>query len=270
MDERYSRKGTLTLLVPVRLDVPMGVDIARPVLLDTSGLNLLETPLRQVDVASTEVAVKLGVLQAERSNQRPHLGVVSGRSIIDNLDLPVVLGVPNSEVTVTGNFPVSLGDRSGDLVRVEVAAGLSVDETDDIAISDVSDVGVLCVVVRLLSVGVEEPVVVGVLVVVAGNLLLGRAFGVCLNVGVQESATITHVLQSRTGTNGDFKRAVLANFSTPKVGLEEGRHLRIAGTTVLENKEVDVEREHVNNERDHNQANNPEDEVRSKINLSNC
>ena len=68
MDERCSRKSTLTLLVPVRLDVPVGVDIARPVLLDTSGLNLLETPLRQVDVASTEVAVKLGVLQAERSN----------------------------------------------------------------------------------------------------------------------------------------------------------------------------------------------------------
>jgi hypothetical protein len=33
---------------------------------------------------------------------------------------------------------------------------------------------------------------------------------------------------------------------------------------------VDVEREHVNNERDHDQADDPEDEVCSKINLSNC
>jgi hypothetical protein len=248
----------------------VGVDIARSVLFDASGLNLLETPLRQVDVASAKVTSKLSVLQTERSDQCPHLRVVPGRSIIDDLDLPVVLGVSDCEVAVARNFPVSLGDRSGDLVRVKVATGLSVDETNDIAVADVSDLGVLCVVVGLLSVGVEEPVVVGVLVVVASNLLLGRAFGVCLNVGVQESTAVTHVLQRGTGTNGDFKRAVLANFSTPKVGLEERRHLSIARTAVLENEEVDVEREHVDDKRDHNQSNDPEDEVCSKIDLSNC
>jgi hypothetical protein len=254
----------------VRLDVPVGVNIARPVLLDASGFNLLETPLRQVDIASAKVTSKLSVFQAERSDQGPDLGIVPGRSIIDNLDLPVVLGVTDCEVAVAGHFPVSLGDRSSDLVRVKVAAGLSVNEADDIAVADVSDLGVLCVVVRLLSVGVEEPVVVGVLVVVASNLLLGRAFGVCLNVGVQKSTSVTHVLECRTGAKGDFKRAVLANFSTPKVGLEEGRHLRIAGTAVLEDEEVNIEREHVDNQRDHNQADDPEDKVCGKINLSKC
>jgi hypothetical protein len=240
----------------VRLDVPVGVDIARPVLLDASGFNLLETPLRQVDIASAKVTSKLSVFQAERSDQSPDLGIVPGRSIIDNLDLPVVLGVTDCEVAVAGHFPVSLGDRSSDLVRVKVAAGLSVNEADDIAVADVSDLGVLCVVVRLLSVGVEEPVVVGVRVVVASNLLLGRAFGVCLNVGVQKSTSVTHVLECRTGA--------------PKVGLEEGRHLRIAGTAVLEDEEVNIEREHVDNQRDHNQADDPEDKVCGKINLSKC
>jgi hypothetical protein len=248
----------------------VGVDIARPVLLDASGFDLLETPLRQVDVASAKVTSELSVFQAERCNQCPHLGVVPGRSIIDNLDLPVILGISDREVAVAGNFPVSLGDRSSDLVRVKVAASLSVDKTNDIAVADVSNLGVLCVVVRLLSVGVEEPVVVGVLVVVASNLLLGRAFGVCLNVGVQKSTSVTHVLECRTGAKGDFKRAVLANFSTPKVGLEEGRHLRIAGTAVLEDEEVNIEREHVDNQRDHNQADDPEDKVCGKINLSKC
>ena len=58
---------------------------------------------------------------------------------------------------------------------MQVTAGLSVDETDDIAVANVSDVGVLGVVVRLVPVGVEEPVIVGVLVVVASDLLLSGA-----------------------------------------------------------------------------------------------
>jgi len=248
----------------------VSVDIAGPVLLDAGGFDLLETPLRQVDIASAKVTSQLGVSQAERSSQGSQFGIVPGRSIIDNFDLPVVLGVSDGEVAVAGNFPVSLGDRGSDLVRVEVAAGLSVDKTNDIAVANVSDVSVLCVVVRLLPVRVEEPVVVGVLVVVASNLLLGRAFGVRLNVGVEKSTSVTHVLQCRTGANSDFERAVLADFSAPEVGLEKGRHLRVAGTAVLKNEEVNVEREQVNDERDHDQANNPEDEVCSKLNLSDC
>lgn len=42
----------LTALIGVRLDIPVSVHIARLVLLDTGSLNLLETPLRQVDITS--------------------------------------------------------------------------------------------------------------------------------------------------------------------------------------------------------------------------
>jgi hypothetical protein len=213
--------STLTLFVPVRLDVPVGVDITGLVLFHTSGLDLLKTPLRQVDVTSAEVASKIDVSQAERSGQSPQMGIVPRRCIVHDLDLPVILGISDGKVAVTGNFMVSLGDRSGDLVRVEVAASLGVNETDDIAVADVSDFLGLGIVVRLLSVGVEEPVVVGILVVVASDLLLRRALGVGLHVRVQKTTTIAHVLESGARTHGNLQWAVLANFSAPKIGLEK-------------------------------------------------
>lgn len=54
-----TRVARRELLVGVAFNVPVGVDIAGVVLLDASGLDLLETPLRQVDVASSEVATQV-------------------------------------------------------------------------------------------------------------------------------------------------------------------------------------------------------------------
>lgn len=179
----------------------------------------------------------------------------------------MILGVADGEVAVAGNFPVSLGHRGSDLVRVEVAAGLCVDETDDIAVADVLDLGVFGVVVRLVPVRVEEPVVVGILVVVASDLLLSRALGVGLDVRVQKAATVAHVLKGCAGTNCNLQRAVLADFGAPKVGLEKRGHLRVAGTAVLKDQEVNVEREEVDNERDDDQADHSEDEVCSELDL---
>ena len=56
-------------------------------------------------------------------------------------------------------------------MRVQVAAGLSVDESDNRVVANESEIA-LGVVVLLSTVRVKEPVVVGVLVVVASNLLL--------------------------------------------------------------------------------------------------
>jgi hypothetical protein len=205
--------------------------------------------------------------QAEGSGQSAQLRVISRRGIIHNLDFPVILSVSNGKVTVARHLPISLGDRSGDLVRVKVAASLGVNKTDDIAVADVSNLLILGVVVRLLSVGVEEPVVVGVLVMVAGNLLLGGAFRVGLHVRVQKTATVTHVLERCTGSDSNFQRAILANFSSPKVGLEERRHLCIAWSAVLQDEEVDVEREKVDNEGNDNKADNSEGKVCGKLDL---
>jgi hypothetical protein len=50
-------------LVSVALDVPVSVNIARVVLLDTSSLDLLKAPLGQVNIASTEVAAQVLMLE---------------------------------------------------------------------------------------------------------------------------------------------------------------------------------------------------------------
>jgi hypothetical protein len=254
----------------VRLDVPVGVDITGLVLLHTSSLNLLETPLRQVDIASAKVAAKIDVPQAERSGQSAQLRVIPGRvGIVDDFDLPVILGVSNSKVAVARNFPVSLGDGSSDLVRVEVAAGLSVDKTNDVAVANVSDLLVLGIVIGRLSVGVEEPVVVGVLVVVASNLLLSGALRVGLDMRVKKTTTVAHVLECGARSECNLQWAVLADFSAPEVGLEERGHLCIARAAVLQDEEVDVEREKVDNERNHNETDDSESQVCGKLNLWN-
>ena len=182
-------------------------------------------------------------------------------SIANDLDNPVILGITNSGVTVARDFVVGLGDGSGDLVRVKVAASLSVNETNDIAIAGEAEL-LICVIGNLMAVGVEEPVVVGILVVVASDLLLGRALGVCLDVRVEQSTSVSHVLQRGAGTVCDFERAVLANLSSSQVGLEERAHLRIAGTAVFEDDEVEVEGEHVDGEGDEDQTENAESEMR--------
>lgn len=69
-------------------------------------------------------------------------------------------------------------------MRMKVAAGLRVYQTNDIPIPNVCN-GLFHVVQGLAPVGVEEPIVVGVFVVVASDLLLLGSFRVRLNVGMQ-------------------------------------------------------------------------------------
>ena len=72
---------------------------------------------------------------------------------------------------------MALGDRGSDVVGMEVPAGLSVDQADDGAVSDKPGLG-FRVKGGIVAVGVEPPVVVRILVVVASNLLLAGAVGV--------------------------------------------------------------------------------------------
>lgn len=161
----------LTSIVPMALNVPVGIDIARLVLLHAGCLNLLETPLRQVDIASTEIASEILVFQSECSRERANFGVISRRRITHNFNHPVILGVADSGVTVARNFPICLRDRSGDLVRVEIAAGLGVDKPNGIAITREAKF-LIWLILCLMAVRVEEPVVVGILVMVTRDLLL--------------------------------------------------------------------------------------------------
>lgn len=201
------------------------------------------------------------MLQTESGSKRPELGVVPRSSVAYDLNNPMVLGVTNSCVAVARNFPITLCNRGSDLVRVEVTASLGVDQTNNVTVARVAEL-LFRIVFDLVAVGVEEPVVVGILVVVASDLLLGRALGVCLDVRVEQSTSVSHVLQRGAGTVCDFERAVLANLSSSQVGLEERAHLRIAGTAVFEDDEVEVEGEHVDGEGDEDQTENAESEMR--------
>jgi hypothetical protein len=115
----------------VSLDVPVSISVTRVVLLVASNLNLLETPLRKVDIASSKIAVQRGVPEAESSGQSANLAAITRCRIPDNFNLPVILFISNSEVTVAGNFAVRLGNGSINVVRVQVAASLGVNETND-------------------------------------------------------------------------------------------------------------------------------------------
>lgn len=64
-------------LVDVALNVPVSVDIARVVGLDAASLNLLETPLRQVDVSSPKIAAKVYMLQTNCSGESADLPSVA-------------------------------------------------------------------------------------------------------------------------------------------------------------------------------------------------
>ena len=121
------------------------------------------------------------MLKAECRGESADLAAITRGSIPDNLDLPVVLVIANRQVAIARDLLIGLGDRGGDLVRVEVAAGLRVDETDRGSVGDEAWL-LFGDVLWVVTVRVEEPIVVGILVVVAGDLLLSRPFGVSLDV----------------------------------------------------------------------------------------
>lgn len=235
---------SLTLLVDVRLNVPVSVLVAGLVVLGAGHLNLLEAPLGKVDVAGAQVASQNLMLQAEGRGERADLAAVARRGVADDLNLPVVLLVSDRQVAIAGDFLVRLGDRGADLVRVKVTAGLHVNQADRLAVTDKAGLS-FGVEVDISAVGVEEPVVVGILVVVAGDLLLARSLGVRLDVAVKQATAVAHVLDCDARTKGDLQGAVPADFSALEIGLEERRHLGISRSAVGEDGKVNGEAEHV-------------------------
>jgi hypothetical protein len=192
--------GRGELIVPVSLNIPVGVGVARVVLLGASNLDLLETPLRQVHVAGSEITAKNLMLETESGGESSDLATVTRGRVANNLDLPVVLFVTNSQVTVAGNLLVASCDGSSNVVGVQVAPGLSMDKSNNRVVANESEIA-LGAVVLLPTVRVKEPVVVSVLVVVASNLLLLGTLRIGLDVRVKKTTTIAHVLDGCARTN---------------------------------------------------------------------
>lgn len=69
-------------------------------------------------------------------------------------------------------------------------------QTNDIAILDETN-GVLCAVFGLFPLGKDDPFVVIILVVIAGDLLLRRTGGVGLDVRMQETTAVANVLERK-------------------------------------------------------------------------
>ena len=184
-------------LVPVRLDVPVRVDVARVVLLVARHLDLLEAPLRQHRVRRAQVASGGLMPKPEARGQGVDpLVLVLGAAVdvIDNLNHPVVLVVADCGVAIARHFVVELRHRRRDRVRVQVTGGRGVLKTNRVAVLEVAN-GDFRVVLNVVPSREEIPFVVFIFVVVASHLLLLRADWIRLHMRVQKTSAPAHVFQ---------------------------------------------------------------------------
>jgi len=92
--------------------------IRRIILLITANLDLLETPLRQNRIRRSKVTPQVLMLKPQPRRERMYLVHLGPFDIVHNLDLPVIMVVPNRLVPVTRHLVVELGHRREDCVRV--------------------------------------------------------------------------------------------------------------------------------------------------------
>ena len=267
--KREESKARLTSLVPVRLDVPVGVNVVDVVLLVARDLDLLESPLRENSVGRSNVASRVLMSEPQSSRQRVDLLdvlLLSLSRIVDDLDDPVVVRVSDGSVPVARDLVVELADGSGDGMRVEVSSCRSVNESNDVVVLEESEVAGIGE--RLGFPGrSDDPLVVVVLVVVAGDLLLVRTDGVGLDVRVKKPSSVSDVFEGELRSVGSLCRTrrersqkvsylkggveeertkrVLSEVVSVEVGLEERAHLRVSRTRVSEDEEVKLEAEEV-------------------------
>ena len=123
------------------------------------------------------------------------------------------------------------------------------------------------VVLGLASVGIEEPIVVGVFVVVTGDLLLAATVGIGLDMRMEQAPAISHVFQRHFRAEGNLQRRVFADLGPPKICLKQRRHLRVARSGILQDQEMKVEGEHVDHHRDNDETDHPHQEVGRQLRL---
>lgn len=121
---------------------------------------------------------------------------------------------------------------------MKVAAGLRMNEADDTFVAWKGERSIRFIE-RFVPVGIEKPVIVGILMVVASNLLLLRSFWICLNVRMQQPSSIAHILDCCSGAVSNLEWTVFAHLRALEICLEQGAHLSISRTTVLQHQEMD-------------------------------
>lgn len=180
------------------------MNVVDVVLLIARHLDLLEPPLRKHRVGSSNVASRVLMPEPQSSRQRMNpldVLLLALSRIVHDLDDPVVVRVSDGSVPVARDLVVELGDGSGDGMGVEVSSCRSVDESNDVVVLEEANVA---------GVGdglgfpgrSDDPLVVVVLVVVAGDLLLVRSDGVGLDVRVKKSSSVSDVFKGEFGSVG--------------------------------------------------------------------
>ena len=163
------------------------------ILLITTNLHLLEPPLRQNRIGSTQITPQRlrPKPQARRQRMDPiHTLLRPLLDIIHNLHLPITMVFSNRFVPVTRDFVVQLRNGCKDRVRVEIPRGGGVVQPDNVPVFETAD-GIVGVVKRLVPEGENDKV----FVVVAGYLLLRIPHRISLHVRVEEAATPAHVFE---------------------------------------------------------------------------
>ncbi|KAI3482898.1 hypothetical protein L1887_54220 [Cichorium endivia] len=225
-------------VVPVVLNVPPRMLVLGVVLLIARHLDLLPAPLRQHCIRGAQLDL-------------------AQHHVVHHLDHPVVVVVAHLFVAIARHFEILLGDGRGKVVRVDVALGLVVDEADDVAVLDHADrlfgARVVGGQLRLVPGRRDDELVVVVAVVVARHLLLLRADGVGLDVRVQQSAAVAHVFERDLGAKGGLGRGE-GKVVAAQVALEERAHLGIARARTAEDGKVRLEAQHVDGERQEDEA----------------
>lgn len=84
----------------------------------------------------------------------------------------MVFVVADGHVTIARDLVISLSKRSLNSVGMQIPASLYVNETDDVTIANETEIWALRVIFGLIASRVEVPVIIGILVVIAGDLLL--------------------------------------------------------------------------------------------------
>jgi hypothetical protein len=131
MDQRPVRHDllndrALTSVVPMTLDIPPSMGVCGIVLLVTSHLDLLPSPLRQGHVGSLEVTTQDLMPEPHPRGQRVDLVdvlLLAQDHVIDDLDDPMIMYVADGQVSIGGHFIVLLGHRRWNRVRVYVPGG---------------------------------------------------------------------------------------------------------------------------------------------------
>ncbi|THW59526.1 hypothetical protein D6D20_06439 [Aureobasidium pullulans] len=245
----------LELRVFVALNVPDTVGLSAS--LCASYLLLFEAPVGKLDLVREQNTASHDVNELELglNGTDTVLGHLTVGQVLDDLNLEKIVCISlEAFITVCRNLvlPVSVGHWGTVVVRVDAAVSDDVVELEDGAIFDQGrfdavpcprgrNVGT--VNVDGLSLVLEEPNVVLILMGVESDLLLLAASGVHVAVRVQVASLSVVMTDRDTAAESDICGNVLHTLAVES-RLELGRHETIAVTRVDEAEEVDGEHAH--------------------------